>query len=93
MGIKTLPILTGHRKGIWVYVALVAAAYLSVILMAILGPLDLWALAVLLTLPLFFKLLRQIIDNPPLDADARTAQLNTVFGVLLLLSILLGNLT
>jgi 1,4-dihydroxy-2-naphthoate polyprenyltransferase len=91
-GIKTVPILTGKKKGIWVYIVLVAAAYTSVILMSLLGPLNPWSLIVLVSVPLFFKLLRQIIQNPPLDADARTAQLNTAFGILLLISIIIGNL-
>lgn len=92
-GIKTLPILTGPEKSIWVYVILVATAYTSVILMSLLGPLSPWSLIVLVSVPLFFKLLRQIIKDPPLDADARTAQLNTAFGILLLISIIIGNLS
>ncbi len=92
MGIKTVPILTGTANGIWIYVLLVLTAYTSVILMSLLGPLTPWSLIVLISVPLFVKLLRQIIQSPPLDADARTAQLNTAFGVLLLISIIIGNL-
>lgn len=87
MGIKTVPILTGRNKGIGIYVLLVVLAYVSVILMSLLGPLSLWSLVVLVSVPLFIRLLRQIIQAPPPDADARTAQLNTAFGILLLLSI------
>ncbi len=92
MGIKTVPILTGASKGIGLYVILVAAAYFSVILMSVFGPLSPWSLIVLVSVPLFVKLLKQIIKSPPLDADARTAQLNTAFGILLLISIILGKL-
>lgn len=89
MGIKTVPILAGRNRGIWIYVLLVAAAYISVILMSLLGPLSPWSLVVLVSVPLFIRLLRQIIQAPPPNADARTAQLNTAFGILLLLSILI----
>ncbi len=92
MGIKTVPILTGTAKGIWIYVLLVSAAYTSVVLMSVLGPLTPWSLIVLISVPLFIKLLRQIVKSPPPDADARTAQLNTAFGILLLISIIIGNL-
>lgn len=89
-GIHTLSTITGTRRGIWVYVGLVACAYASVVVMAFTGPLNRWSLLVLLSLPLFFSLLKQMIHKPPLDADAQTAKLNTVFGVLLLISLLIG---
>jgi len=92
-GIRTLSTTTGRHKGIWVYVGLVVFAYLSVVVMAFTGPLNYWSLLALLSLPLFFRLLRQMIQNPPLDADARTAKLNTAFGILLLISLLIGRLT
>jgi len=92
-GIQTLSIMTGPRKGIWVYVTLVACAYVSVIVMAFTGPLNPWSLMVLISLPLFFTLLRQMMSSPPLDADAQTAKLNTAFGILLLISLLIGRLT
>jgi len=60
--------------------------------MAFTGPLNLWSLMVLVSVPLFFRLLRQIIKNPPIDADAQTAKLNTVFGILLLISLIIGRL-
>ncbi len=89
-GIHTLSTITGTRKGIWVYVGLVACAYASVVVMAFTGPLNRWSLLVLLSLPLFFSLLKQMIHKPPLDADAQTAKLNTTFGILLLISLLIG---
>ncbi|MBN2397704.1 MAG: prenyltransferase [Deltaproteobacteria bacterium] len=91
-GIHTLSTLTGSRRGIWVYVGLVAFAYASVAVMAFTGPLNPWSLLVLLSLPLFFSLLKQMVRKPPLDADAQTAKLNTVFGILLLISLLLERL-
>ena len=92
-GIRTLSTITGRHKGIWVYVGLVVFAYLSVVVMAFTGPLNYWSLLALLSLPLFFRLLRQMLQNPPLDADARTAKLNTAFGILLIISLLIGRLT
>ncbi|MEA1970763.1 MAG: 1,4-dihydroxy-2-naphthoate octaprenyltransferase [Thermodesulfobacteriota bacterium] len=92
-GIKTLPIIAGCRKGIWIYVMLVELAYLSVILMALAGPLTLWSLIVLISLPMCFNLLRQTIKDIPIDADAQTAKLNTLFGILLLISLIIERLT
>ncbi|HOO89499.1 MAG TPA: prenyltransferase [Syntrophales bacterium] len=91
--IKTLPIITGRKGGIWTYILLVVFAYVSVIIMAFTGPLNLWALTVLISLPLFFSLLREMIHKPPIDADAKTAKLNTAFGILLLISLIIGRLT
>lgn len=87
MEIRTIPILAGQGQSIVLYVLLVLLAYASVIIMSLLGPLSPWSLLVLVSVPLFFRLLGQIRESPPPDADARTAQLNTVFGFLLLLSI------
>jgi 1,4-dihydroxy-2-naphthoate octaprenyltransferase len=43
-------------------------------------------LIVLLSTPLAVKLLRQMVHHIPLDADAQTAKLDTAFGLLLVLS-------
>jgi 1,4-dihydroxy-2-naphthoate octaprenyltransferase len=43
----------------------------------------------LLSLPLALRLLRQMMKQIPADADARTAQLDTAFGVLLVISLVL----
>jgi 1,4-dihydroxy-2-naphthoate octaprenyltransferase len=86
-GILTLPIVLGERKGISVYLGLIVAAYLAVVVMSVFGPLTTWSLIVLLSTPLAVKLLRQMADNIPLDADAQTAKLDTAFGLLLVLSL------
>ena len=88
-GILTLAIVLGQRKGLLLYFSLVAVAYLAVVLMSIFGPLYLWSLIVLLSLPLALKLLRLMMKQIPADADARTAQLDTAFGVLLVISLVL----
>jgi 1,4-dihydroxy-2-naphthoate octaprenyltransferase len=86
-GIQTLAIMLGERKGISVYLGLIVAAYLAVVVMAVVGPLTLWSLIVLLSTPLAVKLLRQMVHHIPLDADAQTAKLDTAFGLLLVLSL------
>ncbi len=89
-GILTLAIILGPHKGILLYGALVVAAYLGIIWMSIFGPLYLWSLIVLASLPLAIRLLRQMKAHVPADADARTAQLDTAFGVLLVISLVLA---
>jgi 1,4-dihydroxy-2-naphthoate octaprenyltransferase len=86
-GIQTLAIVLGERRGISVYLGLIVAAYLAVVAMAVFGPLSVWSLIVLLSTPLAVKLLRQMAHNIPLDADAQTAKLDTAFGLLLVLSL------
>jgi 1,4-dihydroxy-2-naphthoate octaprenyltransferase len=88
-GILTLAIVLGQRKGLLLYLILVVVAYLAIILMSIFGPLYLWSLIVLLSLPLAWRLLRQMLKQVPADADARTAQLDTAFGILLVISLIL----
>ncbi|MEW6672213.1 MAG: 1,4-dihydroxy-2-naphthoate octaprenyltransferase [Thermodesulfobacteriota bacterium] len=91
-GIQTIPILIGRQNGIRLYIALVVLAYASVLWMALMGPLQLWSLAIFFSLPLAYRLLGQILRKVPLDADARTAQLNTAFGILLVASLVLEHL-
>ena len=88
-GILTLAIVLGQRKGLLLYSLLVVLAYMAIVLMSIFGPLYLWSLIVLLSLPLALRLLRLMMKQIPADADARTAQLDTAFGVLLVISLVL----
>lgn len=87
-GIKTLPILLGSDRGRLAYGALIFLAFFGVVIMSLLGPLTPWSLLVLLALPLVRPVFRIVSGDCPPDADARTAKLDTVFGVLLLISIL-----
>jgi len=89
-GVLTLAIVLGQNKGILLYGTLVVLAYLGIILMSIFGPLYLWSLIVLASLPLALRLLKQMKAHVPADADARTAQLDTAFGVLLVVSLVLA---
>ena len=91
-GILTIPIVIGQRNGLRLYLALVLLAYLGIVGMSLLGPLDLWSLIVLISLPLAVRLLRQMMRQVPVDADEQTAQLDTAFGVLLVISLVLDGL-
>ncbi len=91
-GIQTLPIVLGRRRAILLYLALIVAAYASVVAMSVFGPLKSWSLIVLLSAPLAVKLIRQTARDIPLDADAQTAKLDTVFGLLLVISLIAGGL-
>jgi 1,4-dihydroxy-2-naphthoate octaprenyltransferase len=89
-GILTLAIVLGQNRGILLYTTLVVVAYLGIIFMSLFGPLYLWSLIVLMSLPLAVRLLKQMKARVPADADARTAQLDTAFGVLLVISLVLA---
>lgn len=91
-GITTIAGLLGPRRGIAAYSALIIAAYAAVGLLVLLGEATPWALLVFVTVPLAAKLLRVMRNTLPMDADARTAKLDTAFGVLLVVSLLLEGL-
>lgn len=91
-GISTLPMLFNKQRGRNLYLGLIIFAYAAVIIMAIIGPLTLWSLIVLLSLPVAIKLFKTVAKKLPMDADARTAQVDTAFGVLLVISIILDRL-
>lgn len=89
-GVRTLPLLIGQGNGLRLYVMLIVLAYAGILWMSFVGPLHLWSLLVLLSLPLAYRLLKQMVREIPVDADVRTAQLDTVFGTLLVISLVLG---
>jgi len=60
--------------------------------MVIFGILSPWGLLVLLSLPKAIALIRTFLKEVPKAADAMTAQLDTVFGILLLAALLLEKL-
>lgn len=88
--IQTIALLMGKKTALGLYLFLMVLAYGSVAAMSFLGPLTPWSLLVLLSLPFTIKLSREVLRAIPLDADARTAQAVTVFGALLVLSILVA---
>ncbi|MFP4573004.1 MAG: 1,4-dihydroxy-2-naphthoate octaprenyltransferase [Desulfobacterales bacterium] len=88
MHIKTIAIVLGAKKGFYLYSCLISLAYASILLMIGLGILSPWSFAVFLSLPIAVKILRIMAEKIPNDADARTAQLDTAFGILLLISLI-----
>jgi len=89
--IKTLPIIFSKQGGLHIYTGIIMLTYLWVIVISLIGPLSPWSLIVLLSCPLAIKMIRKMYREIPNDADAETAKLDTMFGVLLLISIILGN--
>lgn len=89
--IKTLPVVFSKQVGLHIYTGIIIMAYLWVIAISLLGPLTVWSLLVLLSCPLAIKMIRQMYREIPNDADAETAKLDTLFGLLLLISIVLSN--
>ncbi len=83
-GITTISILLGEKGSLVLYTGLIAAAYLSMVLMVLLNLVSPWSLLVLLSLPKAVSLLRSFARKVPEAADAITAQLDTAFGVLLI---------
>jgi 1,4-dihydroxy-2-naphthoate octaprenyltransferase len=91
-GIKTMGILLGSRRSIFLYAGLILAAYLYVIGLVLVGTLSPWSLLVLLSLPKAIHLLKSFMEKIPEAADAITAQLNTIFGLLLIVALILNRM-
>lgn len=95
-GITTTAGLLGHRLARLEYTALNIAAYLIVILLCSLGILPMLSLIVLGTLPLAYLPIRSALQSPPntpapiATLDIQTAKLHLAFGVLLILSLVVG---
>ncbi|MCF8025862.1 MAG: prenyltransferase [Desulfobacteraceae bacterium] len=86
--IRTIAIVLGARKGFYLYAGMIVIAYASILLMIGFGVLSFLSLVVFLSLPIAVKILRIMVEKIPEDADARTAQLDTAFGILLLISLI-----
>lgn len=95
-GINSTATVLGHRWARLEYSGLVAAAYVVTLGMIAFGVLSLWSLLILLTVPLAVKnikaALKSNVESPEQIAmlDVQTAQLHLLFGVLLMISVLLG---
>jgi len=88
--IHTLATLLGHRRGLHAYLLLMVLAYAGMLVLA--GTLTPWILIIFLSLPLAVGLLKQMVRAVPADADAQTAKLDTAFGLLLVVSLVLEGL-
>jgi 1,4-dihydroxy-2-naphthoate octaprenyltransferase len=92
VGIKTLAILLGQKGAVGLYQGLVWSAYLGIFLLCLTQQLSWWGLLVLVSVPVALKLVKGITaEIAPPDADARTAQLDTLFGLLLVISLIITN--
>ena len=87
--VKTLGIVLGPRGSMVVYIGFIVAAYLAIGAMVILKVLSPWGLLVFLSLPKAASLIRTFMKAVPDAADAMTAQLDTIFGILLLAALIL----
>ena len=88
--IRTLATLLGHRHGLRAYLLLMALAYAGMLGLA--GILTPWVLIIFVSLPLAVGLLKQMVRAVPADADAQTAKLDTAFGLLLVVSLVIEGL-
>ncbi|MCJ7705940.1 MAG: prenyltransferase [Desulfobacterales bacterium] len=91
-GIKTIGILLGSRRSIFLYAGFILTAYLYVIGMVLFGILTPWGLLVFLSLPKAIHLLKSFMEKVPEAADAITAQVNTIFGLLLIVALILNKM-
>lgn len=92
VGIKTLGTLLGQRTTMHCYQGLIIAAYLAIAALIALKILSPWGLLVFFSAPLAFKLITTLQQKIPNDADARTAQLDTLFGICLIIALVLEKL-
>lgn len=90
VGIKTLPIIVGRDLALKIYSVLVTAPYIIVIILVILEILPLWCVATIITLPKSINLIRRFKVEIPENADPLTANLTITFGIVFLVSLLLG---
>jgi 1,4-dihydroxy-2-naphthoate octaprenyltransferase len=88
-GIATLGTLLGQQKTRVLYQGLILLAYLATALLIALKILSPWGLLVFFSAPVAFRLIRTLQREIPNDADARTAQLDTLFGVWLIIGLIL----
>jgi 1,4-dihydroxy-2-naphthoate polyprenyltransferase len=90
--VRTIATLLRKEGAVKLYRALMFASYGITLLLIAAGQLSLWGLITLISLPLALALIKQMQVAVPPDADARTAQLNTVYGLLLVIAIVLQRL-
>lgn len=88
-GIKTIGILLGSKRSFFLYGILIVVSYLYLIFMVVFGLLTPWTLLVLLSFPKALYLMKDFMKRIPEAADAITAQLNTIFGLLLIFALIL----
>ncbi len=97
--IQTFAAVIGYKNAKREFYLLIIFSYLWVAALVILETLPLWSIAVFLSLPLSYKIISEIKNSEPQDAgklaliDVSAAQLHLIFGLLLIISIVLGRFT
>ncbi len=89
VGIKTVATLLGQRNTLYLYQGLIILAYLAVIILIAVKILSPWGLLVFFSAPVALRLIRTMHHQIPNDADARTSQLDMLFGVWLIVGLVL----
>lgn len=89
-GIRTLATLFGRHGSMVAFAGFMVCAYLYTLVAVITGAMSPWVLLVFLSLPTAIGLLRQFRVAVPDMADALTAKLDTVFGLLFIAALLIA---
>ena len=89
VGMNTVPVLLGQKRGVLLYESLLSLTYLLVPVFIAFGLLPIWSLLVFLTLPESLGLWRMFGDQIPDNADPRTAGLALKFALLYMASLVL----
>ena len=95
-GIQTLAMKLGSQRAVKMYALLIYGAYILTLLLVIAGQLPVISLVVFLSLPLAFRLVKRVRGREEIpqkefsDIDARTAQLHSLFSVLLIAALLVS---
>ncbi|WP_075982688.1 1,4-dihydroxy-2-naphthoate polyprenyltransferase [Bacillus massilinigeriensis] len=95
-GRKTVAILLGRQKAIYLLAAMFSVSYLFVLLLILLGIASPWLLIVVLSAPKAIKAIKGFIGKTMpiqmIPAMKATAQTNTFFGLLLSCGLLIGTI-
>ncbi|MGH1334138.1 MAG: 1,4-dihydroxy-2-naphthoate polyprenyltransferase [Exiguobacterium indicum] len=95
-GRKTIACLVGHRRAVYVLIGFFAAAVLSLIIAVLAFEVSWFALLALLSIPLMIKAVRLFWEELPpeklMPGMAQTGKVNTIFGLLLAISLVIANI-
>jgi len=95
-GRKTIACLVGHRRAVHVLIGFFAAAVLSLIIAVLAFEVSWFALLALLSIPLMIKTVRLFWEDLPpeqlMPGMAQTGKVNTIFGLLLAISLVIANI-
>lgn len=89
VGIHTIATLLGQRRTLLLYQGLILLAYLAVIVLIAFKILSPWGLLVFFSAPVALRLIQTMHRQIPNDADARTSQLDMLFGIWLIIGLVL----